>query len=851
MSIKTHCPKCEKTYELDDTLDGKKAKCQQCEHVFEIRSDSTPKQETKAQDIPDFETIHIKPHKTSFILFNGFVFFFAVAAIIALLIGMFITVALMVAGVCLFGVAISYWLTNIKYKKEKYSITGNKVIYDSGSLFSDNSVELKLDKVSIVYSSLPFIQYKLFKTGNIVLQSAGSAGSEIFLSQIENTAWVYKTIQEAMKRNGFNLNQDELVQEAKPHSLGIIGEVFWMLVWSLIALFYILASLGSEIDGVSGYFSIISIVYGIFVISYAVLKFMDLKRRKYDIYKDTITYKEWFLSKHAAFIPMENVADIENKQSFFSKIFGLHDIIVSCQWESNQVVFKNMTQGEKMIKNIKFLKDNIIPREKVVSSNKQVSNDSVVGYVDKTETPLNYNKELKMELKMNFLRTTIGLIISAAIAIIWVSLFEPAFIFSILPFVIIVMVWKVISIIFTTFIVESSSIEKKFHFLSNNHTSFSVEKITSVIIQKNLLDTLMNTCSIRFYSIGSQTPITFKNIKQSPTLESDILAKVGINNGKQDEVIQTLEANFNFMDYFKSSIGAGIFFTILMILWATGGIIAASITEFGWIILGSLGWVFGFILLLFAIKYIYNVVFYSSQRYIREIRENHVFSRSGIIFIDRKYSLLRHIKWIKTTKYPLSVNGNISLNIAWEEKVAEQKTKKITIFSLLQWSDAVWGIVSSNTFNAKYIQNIFNTHDSVDSILNLAPINNEVLETAKQDIWNTILGLVILFVILSVFTMWFALIPGLIIIAITIWMIKVKYYNFEKDRVLFGSGIIYKKRHSILYRKFNFIDKNQGMVNKIFKNGNVWVYTLWSWEKEMWIKDIDNYTAIYDLLKTD
>jgi uncharacterized membrane protein YdbT with pleckstrin-like domain len=90
-----------------------------------------------------------------------------------------------------------------------------------------------------------------------------------------------------------------------------------------------------------------------------------------------------------------------------------------------------------------------------------------------------------------------------------------------------------------------------------------------------------------------------------------------------------------------------------------------------------------------------------------------------------------------------------------------------------------------------------------------------------------------------------------IIIWLVVWSIKVKYYNFEKDRVLFGSWIIYKKRHSILYNKFNFIEKNQWFINKIFKNWIVKIYTLWSWSVEMLLKDIGNYKEIYDLLKKD
>jgi hypothetical protein len=54
-----------------------------------------------------------------------------------------------------------------------------------------------------------------------------------------------------------------------------------------------------------------------------------------------------------------------------------------------------------------------------------------------------------------------------------------------------------------------------------------------------------------------------------------------------------------------------------------------------------------------------------------------------------------------------------------------------------------------------------------------------------------------------------------------------------------------------LYDKFNFIQKNQGFINKIFNNGIVNIYTVWSGKTEMKLLDIDNYSEIYELLKKD
>lgn len=76
------------------------------------------------------------------------------------------------------------------------------------------------------------------------------------------------------------------------------------------------------------------LVIGIIIVSlliFIALKYMDLSKRKYRIFKDSIVYEEGFLTKYFSILPMEKVADTDNKQGFFSKIFGLHDIIVSSE----------------------------------------------------------------------------------------------------------------------------------------------------------------------------------------------------------------------------------------------------------------------------------------------------------------------------------------------------------------------------------------------------------------------------------------------------------------------------------------------------------------------------------------
>lgn len=118
---------------------------------------------------------------------------------------------------------------------------------------------------------------------------------------------------------------------------------------------------------------------------------------------------------------------------------------------------------------------------------------------------------------------------------------------------------------FTDYVIDASTIEKKFHFLSKKHSSFTVDKVSGVVIRESLLDRMVGSCSVVFWSIGSGTNITFANIRHTPTLEQDILEKVGIYKDVSNKKI--LESRFNLIEYMKHSIfGAGFFILFIVVI---------------------------------------------------------------------------------------------------------------------------------------------------------------------------------------------------------------------------------------------------------------------------------------------
>ena len=93
------------------------------------------------------------------------------------------------------------------------------------------------------------------------------------------------------------------------------------------------------------------------------------------------------------------------------------------------------------------------------------------------------------------------------------------------------------------------------------------------------------------------------------------------------------------------------------------------------------------------------------------------------------------------------------------------------------------------------------------------------------------------------------LIPIIFFYSIYIWYITTKKYFITKDVVLVEDWIIYKSKKSILRNRINFVEKNQWVLGKIFKNGSVEIYTIWSNFTDMSFSDTEDFQKIYENLK--
>lgn len=845
MKINTHCKHCEKKYELDFTMVGKNAKCRDCGWVFIIIEEEEKISIEVPKVLEKWEDINFKPYFWSFMLLRNPLIIISI--IIAVIIfPFFISVGL---WILILSALITFW-HYIVYTKTFYTITDRKLIYTTGSLISDNTAEIMLNKITAVESVLGFIQYSIFKTGSLFIKTAGAGSSKVTFKNIVCTLDMYEELQIRMRKNGFRLLKDTLVQTAKPHWLWVVGEVAGKIIGgSLIFLYLSLAILGAVEEAWMNWIGgDLSHVWGwiilpvIFFVSFMLyIAYQDLKRRKYEVFTDSIFYTEWFLTKHYSFLPMENVSDTENIQSFWSKVFGLHDVVVSSSGSSNNVCFKNMVSGMKMVENIKYLKDKTIMWVKSSITWEEIETPSPISYKDALEDPLEYDKAFVGEYKMNKLRSFIGIIVGFILFLPFIILSGWAALVIFIPMV----VRTAIAIACTSFKIQASSVDFKYDFLSQKHNSFSVEKITKVKIVESLLDKLFQTCTISFSSIGSSSPIKFVNVKKTPTLYKDILAKVGI---REEVNFQNIPIRFSLISLYKAHFLFSCFFLLGMILIIIIGSVSQELLSILILIWG--------IILVFWIIFLCMKFYYSKRFYNINIYSDFIKSAKWIIFQTQTYALFRHIKSVKTIKYMLTKTGSLELNISGEAASIDKRTKRISF--------------SSNTIWVHYLEDIVERWNMLENTINNRVLDITEVASAKPDIANSIYAIVILSILIVGWLLWFFILndswdfaqalPGYLIIIsiitalsiwIIIWKLKVQKYSLQKERVYYTYGIFYKKSLSITYARFNIVELGRGFANKIFKNAGISIYTLGSSSKELFIKQIPNFSEIYKLIKKD
>ncbi|MFP4424381.1 MAG: PH domain-containing protein [Candidatus Woesearchaeota archaeon] len=694
--------------------------------------------------------------------------------------------------------SFSLYSRKVAYNKLIYTFTDNKIIAKGGGIFSDFESELTIRNITNVRKVLPFLQHLFYRTGNIVIDSAGSSGSQITMQALDNPDEVFKDIKKLMHEKGFSMSGEKLLLERSPDNIAVLLEVSGLFI--IGGFFFFLSFVAPILAVVAGFMfqSTFYLVLGLFLliilfIIYLVsfyINYSEKKQRIYRVYNDMITYYEGFLTKVEAVVPMENLSDTSLKQTFIDKILDLSDVTVSSQGTGQEIHFKNIKDGKTMSRMI----DDASSSFKAITHKAKKEEKSQVKR-DSPQRDSDYTANFQMDMKRTLLP--------------WIPL---CIIFLPMVFVVVSLAIKVA---ITRFKVKKESFVTEVSLFSTNTIEFSADKVTGIVYSKGILDRFFDTGTLQFWSIGSGQNLVFSNIKGIDI--HSILAKLGIH---PSEVNYSIQSKFSILDYLKRSIGSMIIVLLLVAL--------ASVLVF---LLDTILILFAGIILLMIITVALLIsrkrTSYSNLRF----HKDYLYYKKGWFHKKHYYVLFDNIKDITTIRYPFSKKGDIIFNVAGETVIADSKGNKTVI---------------SSSFKIPFVPDIREKDELIDQIMHERPDKVEkkekhLLLEARPSLANPLSGLLTVSIIIFPLIL---LLP--ITLPLTIIGVKRKSYRIEDFRVLEQKGILRRVQTSIVFSKIDHINTSRGMFNKLFGNGNITINTAGSSRPELIIKNIPNYTQFYE-----
>ncbi len=740
----------------------------------------------------------------AFIFFNSGYLFYALISLVLSTVGV------------LYGALTRF----IQYQKESYEILPDKIIYKSGNLFFDRQVDLPLAKVTLVEQVLPFIETSLFKTGNIRIETAGSGSTEVQLTSIAGTENVRKFLESKLMDLGMDLGQDELVQTEKPTVIGsILGSITWLL--GSLAVFVWASAFLTEVLPV-----VLIIFVGLLVLiiglTLGILRYLDYKSRQYLVYRGSLVYDEGFLTKKYAFIPLANLSDSETSQGLIHKIFGFYDIVLSTRGSGNDITFQAMPGGRKLEENI----DMLIKRQAesdsqkpVISANKQgIQLNKQVKQIKQDQLLGNdYTKTIRLSIVKLVFEKLVGF--AVFLPILGLVVFGDVFVYIagifaiiLIPSTIFTVIGAIIQYVSYTYYVKESSVKYSYNFLSRSEKEFNLAKVTSLQVRRSWLDYILGTGTINFTSIGSSSKLSFKNIKYDQELIDQLRSKLKLQGGK---VLRQIKPRFSIWQWFLAQfwiwvmLALGVVFLVAVLLLAgEAGAILPTMLVLGF-----------FLAVLIITSIVYDFIF--AIRAALRVYDGYLYRVVGIFVREHKFVPVGFVKDISSKKYPLVTGGQFRVNVAGDILPENTKSNQFQAQQQSQSGQNAAGSASlaslySNNLEMKYISDVFDQDDYLNRLISGKDLEVKPTYQAKpMPINETVVG-----VIFSIFMPF--LLP---LVAWRYLAISRMDYKIYSDRVVYSYGIVHSHRLTICYHQVDHLDQSTGLLNKIFKNGNVAIYT--------------------------
>ena len=735
--------------------------------------------------------------------------------------------------VAFFFFTIPVFSAFVAFRKEAYEVFDRHIVARSGGIFSDQVTELEFGNVTHVKQRLPWVRYRLFDVGDVVVQSAGSSLSQVVFRSVRGPDRVYQMLQDQLRENGYSMQRMELLHEEQPDKVGAAVEVIGLgigillgiiLPFALVILEGIAILLGTILpfalvildgaddgpvdvvsallDGSFKVFALISIVVSIGTMA---LRYLDLRNRTYQVFDDVVVYTEGFLSRTNAVIPYENIADANTVQTLFDQVLGLYDVKISCQGSSAEIRFRRLRRGEdlkaqigRLVASAEAAKREKVAAKAIEKAAARAGSDTPP--VRSALPPVPAGEAWTATFQPNAMREVVGLL--------------P--IFPIFPLFLGLAIMTWIAAAARQYTVGTSSARIKKGIFNITETDFAYDKITGAMVRRGPLDRILSTVTVELWSIGSPQPLVLSCVNTQDIEIDALLRQVGIARTPPAREV-------------PSRFTLGVWLRISLPLFFVLGVTIAVITV------GSvLGEVPEVMLLALALAlsplpyFVYRQAWAAKQSL--TLHADHAELQSGLFWRKHYFASYDMMKKLSITRYPWSDQGDLKIFVAGERQVQNnQQGGAVMPYSFdVKFLESIPGLASLLDDIIRGVRDAGDTRSAVD----VAPIRE-----AKPKLLHAISPLIILSPILFVF------LP--IALPWAIVAVKNRSYVLESNRVVVRSGILFKKEVSVLYDRIDSLQRKQGALGKVFGTGQVTLFTAGSSQPDLRLTCVPEFGAMY------
>jgi len=722
---------------------------------------------------------------------------------------------------------------HVAYTKERYEIHDDHLVCRRGGLLSDGRTELDIRNITHVRLRLPWLRHRIFKIGDVRVESAGSAASEITFESVVRPEEIYEQVQQLMRDNGYSLQRNEVLHEESPGVMGAATDIVQTGFGLAFSMIFIVSFIGGILADVLSGGSIAGLILSVIGVLFAavipfgaliglVVRYLDLTRRTYTVYDDTVSYTEGFLTRDNAFIPYENIADASTNRTVVDQVLGLYDVKISCQGSGSEIKFRRLSRGEDLKAAIGTLVASAGKKAREIKAKPTTPAASAAAEdapaedgQEKAPSPALPTRELvdpddawTAELQMNVGRSVVPLLVLFPIFPAWVLATGGMF----------------IKATKTRFTIGPNSMSSAYAFLGSTHQEFAYDKVTGVQVNRSPLDGMFNTISVQIWSIGSPQPLMLQHVSADELDLPALLRQCGI---PEDEAKGELAQSFGPKVWLIQNA-----FVLLFLLAACLGLLISAFFLPPLLI---------FIPMIAVLPLPMAIV--TSARVKRQrvtFHPEHLEAQTGIFFRQHIYVRYDNVKKVESTQIPFTDQGRFKVYVAGERIQQQQKGQEGA------------GIKIPYSLQGGYIEGISLKVDAMDALM-LGLIepsqiggehaqDDDVISVSNPSMANEL-------VVLMLVGLFFP--PLWLLAPIVAWQVKVRRYTVESDRVVMRGGILFKSVTSVLFNRIDSLQQNQGALGKAFGNGQVTILTAGSSQPDLNVANVPDYQDVYATIRNN